>query len=40
LPRLTGNYYSVCYVELLNTKKTPQEAAIRAISFGDNMGLR
>ena len=33
------NYYSVCYVELLNTKKTPEDAAIRAITFGDNMGL-
>jgi hypothetical protein len=33
------NYYSVCYVELLNTKQTAQDAAIRAITFGDNMGL-
>ncbi len=33
------NYYSVCYVELLNTKNTAQDAAIRAITFGDNMGL-
>ena len=33
------NYYSVCYVELLNTKPTADEAAIRAISFGNNMGL-
>ena len=32
-------YYSVCYVELLNTKKSAEEAAIRTISFGDNMGL-
>jgi len=33
------NYYSICYVELLNTKPTADEAAIRAISFSDNMGL-
>ncbi len=33
------NYYSVCYVELLNTKPTTEAAAIRAITFGDNMGL-
>ena len=33
------NYYSVCYVELLNTKNTAQDAAIRTITFGDNMGL-
>jgi len=33
------NYYSVCYVELLNTKPSADEAAIRAISFGDNRGL-
>lgn len=33
------NYYSVCYVELLNNKPAAGEAAIRAISFGDNMGL-
>ena len=32
-------YYSVCYVELLNTKQSSEDAAIRAISFGDNMGL-
>lgn len=32
-------YYSVCYVELLNTKQSAEEAAIRTISFGDNMGL-
>ena len=32
-------YYSVCYVEILNTKQSAQESAIRAISFGDNMGL-
>lgn len=33
------NYFSVCYVELLNNKPTADESAIRAISFGDNMGL-
>lgn len=33
------NYYSVCYVELLNTKASAEEAAIRAISFGNNQGL-
>ncbi|MBP8639841.1 MAG: hypothetical protein KBI01_02925 [Oscillospiraceae bacterium] len=32
-------YYSVCYVELLNTKQSSQEAAIRTITLGDNMGL-
>lgn len=32
-------YYSVCYVELLNTKPTGEDAAIRTITFGDNMGL-
>lgn len=33
------NYYMICYVELLNNKTTPEEAAIRAITFGDNRGL-
>ena len=33
------SYLSVCYVELLNTKQSSEEAAIRAISFGDNKGL-
>ena len=33
------SYLSVCYVELLNTKKSSEEAAIRTISFGDNKGL-
>ena len=33
------NYLSVCYVELLNTKQSSADAAIRTISFGDNMGL-
>lgn len=33
------NYYSVCYVELLNNKPTAADASIRSISFGDNMGL-
>ena len=32
-------YYSVCYVELLNTKPSAEESAIRTITFGDNMGL-
>ena len=33
------NYSSVMYVELLNTKDTPEEASIRRISFGqvDNL---
>ena len=33
------NYYSVCYIELLNNKPTAGEAAIRTVSFGDNKGL-
>ena len=33
------NYYSVCYVELLNTKPTAEEASIRSITFGNNQGL-
>ena len=33
------NYYSVCYVELLNTKPSADEASIRTISFGNNQGL-
>lgn len=33
------NYYSVMYIELLNTKEKPEDASIRAISFGDNKGL-
>jgi len=33
------NYYTVCYVELLNNKDTPEDAAIRTITFGDNKGL-
>lgn len=33
------NYMSVAYVELLNNKKDPEDAAIRAISFGNNQGL-
>lgn len=32
-------YYSVCYVELLNTKQSSEEAAIRTITLGNNMGL-
>jgi len=31
-------YWSVMYVELLNTKETRAEAKIRAISFGQNKG--
>jgi len=33
------SYLSVCFVELLNTKNSSQDAAIRTITFGDNMGL-
>ena len=33
------NYYSVCYVELLNNKPSANESAIRTISFKDNMGF-
>ena len=33
------NYYSVAYVELLNNKDDPEEAAVRAITFGENRGL-
>lgn len=33
------NYYSVCYVELLNNKDSAEDAAIRSITFGNNMGL-
>lgn len=32
-------YYSVCYVEILNTKQSAKESAIRTITFGNNMGL-
>lgn len=32
-------YYSVCYVELLYTKQSSEEATIRAITLGNNMGL-
>lgn len=35
-----SNYWSVMYVELLNTKDTRAEAAIRAISFGYNKDVR
>lgn len=34
-----SSYFSVAYVELLNTRPTADEAAIRSISFGDGMGL-
>lgn len=33
------NYYSVCYVELLNTRPSADEASIRTITFGNNQGL-
>ena len=33
------NFLSVAYVELLNNKADPEDAAVRAISFGNNMGL-
>lgn len=33
------NYYSVAYVELLNNKSSAEDAAIRSITFGNNMGL-
>jgi len=33
------NYYSVAYVELLNTKPSAGEASIRSITFGNNQGL-
>ncbi len=35
-----SNYWSVMYVELLNTKDTRAEASIRAISFSENKGVR
>lgn len=34
------NYRSVMYIELLNTKETPEEAAIRQISLGELDGVR
>ncbi len=33
------NYFSVCYVEILNTRASADEAAIRTITFGNNQGL-
>ena len=33
------NYYMVCYVEILNTKRNAQEASIRDITCLDNKGL-
>ena len=33
------NYYSVCYVELLNSRRNAEDAAIRDISFRNNQGL-
>lgn len=34
-----SNYLSVMYVELLNTRETADNAAIRSITFGQNRGL-
>ena len=34
-----SNYRSVMYIELLNTKDTADEAAIRSISFGEKDGV-
>ncbi len=34
-----SNYMSVAYVELLNTRDTADEAAIRTLTFGENRGL-
>ena len=33
------NYYMVCYVEILNTKKSPELASIRDITCLDNKGV-
>lgn len=33
------NYYSVMYIELLNTKDDPNDASVRAITFDNNQGL-
>ncbi len=33
------NYYMVCYVEILNTKKSPEQASIRDITCLDNKGV-
>jgi len=33
------NYYMVCYVEILNTKKSPEFATIRDITCLDNKGV-
>lgn len=34
-----SNYLSVAYVELLNTRERADDAAIRALTFGENRGL-
>ena len=34
-----ANYKSICYVEILNTKDSGEDASIRYISFGENRGL-
>ena len=33
------NYKSICYVEILNTKESGDDASIRYITFGENKGL-
>lgn len=33
------NYKSVCYVEILNTRESGDDASIRYITFGENRGL-
>ena len=33
------NYKSVCYVEILNTRESGEDAAIRYITLGENRGL-
>ena len=33
------NYKSVCYVEILNTRESGDDAAIRYITLGENKGL-
>ena len=34
-----SNFVTVAYVELLNTRKSGEDAAIRTITFGNNQGL-
>lgn len=33
------NYYSVMYIELVNTKDKPEDATIRSITFSDGKGM-